>query len=1099
MRIGLVLLLMVLLGGGRVIAEDEKPPARPLTFDEQVDRAAEQVLAAVEEADPARLKARAAELRLDPWLVANELCFRGKSDAALAYAEVLEGAATAKLAAYLERVREREPEREAARILRQWNAAVGDDTRRAAAEAAAAYEGPSDTVLGLRVLALSAERTFRGPAWREALPTLDRVTKTAREMGWFARAALLQQRIAGRAERDEDLAVQKAAETKRLAILTEAEDRAGIASALQSLGRIHEIMAQFEQAFDYLGRAAAIQAELGDARGAAITEQNIGVIHSRLGAYDVALEHYTRARESLEAAGDIGNLAIVTNSIGHTHGRLGDHRKALTWYERAYTVLEASGFPSPGLVRLGWRTLERQARAYERLGRLPRALSIFERILREAEAGKDRYWIARALDMVGGVQQDLGAFPEAFAAQERSLELMQALGSKSGVATAYTNLGTSYQRLAVWPKARTYYERALTLWEELGHLDGMATVLLNLGSVLQRLGASEQALETAERALALNVKLGRDRIAAACHASIGDIHAERGAYEKALEHKQRALEMQRAIGNRIGIASALGQVGLAKWRVGDKDAAETLLSQAVREARRLRAWEPLLDHLSVLGHLRLEQGQPGRALMAAQEGLTTIETVFGGLAEDESAASRSRHLSMYRLGVRAAAALEEPAEVLRFLESGRAGALLETLGGRQALAWADLPEPLREAEAAAKAAASRARWAYNRALGTGKRRAIRAAARALDAAMEDVREVASRIQREAKRAAGLVYPRAATLEELQGWLESDQAMVLYALDDEGGLALVLTADAERIVDLGERSALDEVVKQAASFTRPGTDADAARAALVRALVTPLGLGEEIRHVLLSPDGALCYVPFGALFDVPVAVAVSGTTHALLMEEERERGEGVLALGDPDYGGVSDGARAVYVRGGRLAPLPATRVEVKAVGTDVLLGAEATEDALRKALAKRTRWRAVHLACHGLVDPDRPTLSSLALSSSAQDDGFLTALEVLRMRVPADLAVLSACETATGRLERGEGIVGLTRAFMYAGAPRVLCSLWKVDDAATQALMTRFYELWGSGEGLSAAEALRQAQGFVREQAKWAHPYYWAAWSVWGLP
>jgi CHAT domain-containing protein len=138
----------------------------------------------------------------------------------------------------------------------------------------------------------------------------------------------------------------------------------------------------------------------------------------------------------------------------------------------------------------------------------------------------------------------------------------------------------------------------------------------------------------------------------------------------------------------------------------------------------------------------------------------------------------------------------------------------------------------------------------------------------------------------------------------------------------------------------------------------------------------------------------------------------------------------------------------------------------------------------------------------LVNIDKPMLSSLALTRAGDADGFLTALEVLRTKIAADLVVLSACETATGKIVNGEGIVGLTRAFMFAGTPRVICSLWKVDDEATRALMTRFYELWNPKDGkpgLSTAEALRKAQEFVRSQERWKHPFYWAAWVLWGLP
>ncbi len=181
----------------------------------------------------------------------------------------------------------------------------------------------------------------------------------------------------------------------------------------------------------------------------------------------------------------------------------------------------------------------------------------------------------------------------------------------------------------------------------------------------------------------------------------------------------------------------------------------------------------------------------------------------------------------------------------------------------------------------------------------------------------------------------------------------------------------------------------------------------------------------------------------------------------------------------------------------LTGLPATAEEARDVGTTVLLGGEASVAGLRAALPKNPRWRAVHFACHGVIDPDRPLLSALALTPSSGDDGLLCAVDVFRMRIPADLAVLSACETGKGRVYRAEGIVGLTRAFMFAGAPRVLVSLWKVDDAATRALMKEFYARWNGGA--SPARALREAQASVASQAAWRHPRYWAAWSLWGLP
>jgi len=126
-----------------------------------------------------------------------------------------------------------------------------------------------------------------------------------------------------------------------------------------------------------------------------------------------------------------------------------------------------------------------------------------------------------------------------------------------------------------------------------------------------------------------------------------------------------------------------------------------------------------------------------------------------------------------------------------------------------------------------------------------------------------------------------------------------------------------------------------------------------------------------------------------------------------------------------------------------------------------------------------------------VDEERPALSSLALA-----DGGLTRTSD-GMRFATDLVVLSACETGKGKVVSGEGLLGFSRAFMVAGAPRVIVSLWPVEDKATLSLMSRFYEAWK--RGTPAAEALRQAQDHVRARKEWAHPMYWAAWQLWGLP
>jgi CHAT domain-containing protein len=148
-------------------------------------------------------------------------------------------------------------------------------------------------------------------------------------------------------------------------------------------------------------------------------------------------------------------------------------------------------------------------------------------------------------------------------------------------------------------------------------------------------------------------------------------------------------------------------------------------------------------------------------------------------------------------------------------------------------------------------------------------------------------------------------------------------------------------------------------------------------------------------------------------------------------------------------------------------------------------------------ADLSEYRLLHFATHGLIDANRPELSALALSmvdeNGVEQNGYLRAQDLFNLKLNADLVVLSACETALGRQLRGEGLIGLTQGFMRAGVPRVVVSLWSVDDAATAELMTRFYRKL-SAKNQSPAASLRQAQLEMLQQKnepRWHSPYYWA--------
>src|SRR5262245_35614447 len=147
-----------------------------------------------------------------------------------------------------------------------------------------------------------------------------------------------------------------------------------------------------------------------------------------------------------------------------------------------------------------------------------------------------------------------------------------------------------------------------------------------------------------------------------------------------------------------------------------------------------------------------------------------------------------------------------------------------------------------------------------------------------------------------------------------------------------------------------------------------------------------------------------------------------------------------------------------------------------------------------------QYRIVHFATHGLINSEHPELSGLVLSlvdeNGKPQDGFLRMSEIFNLRLPADLVVLSACQTALGKEIKGEGLVGLTRGFMYAGAERVVASLWQVDDQATAELMKHFYQEM-LREKMRPAAALRAAQIEMSKCSRWSPPYFWAGFIIQG--
>lgn len=753
---------------------------------------------------------------------------------------------------------------------------------------------------------------------------------------------------------------------------------------------------------------------------------------------------------------------------------------------------------------------------------------------------------ARATMFVGGAWLEIGNFSKALRILDESRRMYVALGNEDGEAWALNNLALAHARCGDFHKEQAALERSLALARRVGNEYRIACVQVDLGTVREHFGDYERAESLFQQALAWFESEDDTAGIAQCQGNLGHLALQRKDYVAAVRWTERALGNARKAKDLVFLCSAMNALGWALMHRGEFERALQLEQEAVELARRTRdAWNEahalqsladvlvrlkrpgeakrVLDEslrvavqldsseLQMLGHkgqaaLWYAQGDYARAVYASQRALAFSIRQLAGLPERQSASARIRLSELYSLALKSAAALDKPQALFTTMESTRAGGLLEALENRESIRSAAVPEALREQERAARNESRLAVGRYRRALAGGQRRAIRKARVSLDRCRDALDRSIELIQAEAKSAAEMLYPEPPAMDEAQAQLGTRDAYVIYSMLGDEALALVITKSAGRIVRLGAPQRIQQAAA-AAAFDDISADPEPAIKRLRACLIEPLALESRTQRLLISPDGVLGYVPF-ALLDPSrhIAYMPSTATHRVLRQERSTRGTGVLALGDPDYRWKTVPAKAVAVRGGmELVPLPATRVEARLVGNlagdVVLLDKEATPKHFLHTVSTRKRWAAVHLACHGLIDPERPMRSALGLAFEDDGSNLLVCADIFQRRIPADLAVLSACDTGRGKIVRGEGIVGLTRAFMFAGAPRVLVSLWKVDDEATQALMVKFYELWRPKEGprLGAAAALKQAQAYVRSHPKWSHPYYWAAWVLWGLP
>ena len=863
--------------------------------------------------------------------------------------------------------------------------------------------------------------------------------------------------------------------------------------------------------------------------------------------------YYARAEPLFERALRIKEKALgtehpdVANSLGNLaglHEATGDYTRAKPLYERALRIREkALGPENPDVAT----SLNNLAGLYEATGDYAlaaplyvRALSIFEKTL-----GSAHHDVAVCLNNLAGLYYRKGDYTRAEPLLERALRILEkVLGpDHADVATVLNSLAEIYEGKGDYARAKPLFERALRILEEAQgpQPSNVAKCLGNLAGLYYDVQDYARAEPLYERALRILEKvLGPDHPDIAQSANnLALLHYTQGDYARAEPLYKRALRIrEKALGpEHPDVATSLSNLAALYWTKRD-------YSRAVETKR--RADDVRESNLAAILTTGAEEQKQAylATLFGETNGTVSLHVRSAPTLPD---AARLALTAILRRKGRALEAMRDLFRVLRQHADSEDLARIDELARvRAELATRTLRGPAKGEDVQAHLR----RLAELREAGRQIEEALasRYAALGLKQAAVTMEAVQAALPSDTALVEYFVFePFDARAKRESQW--GKPHYVAYVLRPKGEPGWVDLGEAERINWLAHAVRTNYAAGDLSAASRPARDLEKLVMAPVRKL-----LGATT-NVFLSPDGELNLVPFGALTNEKGEFLVeryrftylSSGRDMLRLALRSDAREGATIVAAPDYGNANQkpaateknserGQRSVDMESIKFSPLPGSLIEARRLARTlgdvrVLTGADATEGALKSMRAPRI----LHLATHGffLADlpapspgesqrgishieslgevprprmalPENPLLrSGLALAganrrASGQDDGILTAMEAMSLDLAGtQLVVLSACETGMGDVRTGDGVYGLRRALVLAGAETQIMTLWRIDDEVTHRLMAEYYEKIGKGMGRS--DAMRDATLKMLLNPKTANPKYWASFIVSGDP
>ncbi len=901
-------------------------------------------------------------------------------------------------------------------------------------------------------------------------------------------------------------------------------DRKNQAISLNELGGLYVKLGDKPKALEAYNQALSLARAIGDRIGEAANLNNLGTAYKAFGDNRAALEVYVRALPLIRDAKDRASEAIILTNMGAIYNGFGERQKALDVYTQALPLIRSVG-DRTGEAKI----LNSMGLVYNAQGENQKALDTYNQALSLSKAANDLKVEADVLNSIGGVYQDLGEPQKATDYYSKALLLSRAVGDRASEIASLNNLGSVYLESRDYQKALDYFTQTLPMVKALGARDEESSVLNNIGTAYSYLGKKREALQYFLEALALGKTTGVRTGEVSTLSNIGEIYSTLGEPDKALDYYDRALSLSRAVRNYSGEVIILGNTAGLYRAQGKLEQSLQKINAAIEIIEDLRAKVNSQDlrtsyfssqqkyyefKINLLMQLHPKDPQKGYDKQA-------LET-----------ADRSRARGLIELLTEAGVTLQSTTEKSPVITQER-----------------QLQQSLRQLEQQRVVLLSGTHTPAQMTEIDRQSDAIAAQLQALTVKLRAAEPAYANLKYPQPLTLAQIQ---------QQVLDKDTLLLQYSLGAEQSYLWAVTANGIQTYILPKQATLEAAARKfrsaSANSGTPIADTKRTGDALYQLILAPVANQLPNKRLLIVADGALQYTPFAAL-PLPntptytpllknheILNAPSASAIAVLRQQKHSVGPKTLAvLADPvfrnDDGRIAErnastldacapaladrttpkntiaqalppdlqrNLRDLDLRG--IQRLPNTRQEAEKILSLVPPDQRSAACAFAASYGRVTQpqqnplsqYRIVHFATHGFINNERPQFSGLVLSlvdaQGKPKDGFLRLRDIFNLKLAADLVVLSACQTGLGKEIKGEGIVGLTRGFMYAGSKRVVASLWNVDDAATAQLMGSFYRGMIK-ENQTPAIALRNAQ--LQAWQTNPNPHLWAAFTLQG--